>query len=242
MNSKKDHFLDKNITYYLNKWEEIALSTEPVNLIITKDLIEQLYKLIKLKKCKVNSYDYSLITHPIPKQNLIVDTPFEAFPIILDIFYKQKEGIIQASILKRVYNLLDKQLKFGDLSASRIKVFMGLESKLNKSFYEPFKKILEELACKHPESDSVYLSVYHFFNNQYFLWSSLCCWIDFCISELNCIYPEKEWLLFQAMAKQSGWIFLFEDTAIICQRPTKIIKDSQNYWPIWNLESEFKNR
>jgi len=241
MNEKKDLFTDQVLSFYLKKWEDIALSTEPVVSVVIKDLVKDVYKLIKVKKCNIGTYNYTTETHPVPQNILILDNPFKSFSVILDVLYQRKEGIIQGSLLKRVYNLLGKQLDFGILTQSRQKLFVQLESKLDKTFYHPFKKQLEYLSCKQPESDLVYLSLYNFLDKNYFLWPSLCCWIDFCISELDCIYPEREWLLFQSIAKQSGWTFLFEETAIICQRPRSIVEGGETYWPVWDIKSELND-
>lgn len=70
--------------------------------------------------------------------------------------------------------------------------------------------------------------------------NKLCCWIspevwardasllDFCFSVLNCPYDPEKWELLQALIINCDWIYPFEKTCIVCERPIKLSFDSQD--------------
>lgn len=60
------------------------------------------------------------------------------------------------------------------------------------------------------------------------LWVCGGAWFDFCISVLNCVHQPKKWKVFQALAKYCGWIFFFEKTCIVCDRPIKLSFDREH--------------
>ncbi len=60
------------------------------------------------------------------------------------------------------------------------------------------------------------------------LWVSGGAWFDFCISVLNGVHHAKKWQVFQALVKYCGWMFFFEKTAIVCDRPIKLAFDSEH--------------
>lgn len=52
--------------------------------------------------------------------------------------------------------------------------------------------------------------------------------LDFCFSVLNCPYDLEKWELLQALIINCGWIYPFEKTCIVCERPIKLSFDSQD--------------
>lgn len=241
MNNKNSIINKKTVNYYLNKWKFIALSTVPVQSLIAKTLVENLYRLfLNINENSSNICNFSPINCLTSKNIYILDTPHAAFSLILKTIYNGEQGILESFFLKRVYRILFNQLELDILTRSRVALFDQFEFKFNEKFYKFLREQLTSLTINHKEYDYIYLNL-DIYLKETFLWTSLCCWLDFCILELGCTYPEHEWLLFQAIAKHCGWTFFFENIAIICQRPTKIIKDTESYWGVWNLESEFKN-
>lgn len=52
--------------------------------------------------------------------------------------------------------------------------------------------------------------------------------IDFCITELNCHHDEEKWAALKSLVTECGFIFPFEKTCFICERPIKLSLDNQN--------------
>jgi len=51
--------------------------------------------------------------------------------------------------------------------------------------------------------------------------------IDFCIFVLNCTYNLERLRTLQSLVKYCGWTFALEKTCIICDRPRKLLFDSE---------------
>lgn len=52
--------------------------------------------------------------------------------------------------------------------------------------------------------------------------------LDFCISVLNCDCDLPRWQAYQSLLSECGCIFPFENTCIICDRPTKLTFDNEH--------------
>ena len=52
--------------------------------------------------------------------------------------------------------------------------------------------------------------------------------IDFCISVLNCDHNPQQWEALQSLICESGCVFPFEKTCIVCDRPTQLSFDSEH--------------
>ena len=57
---------------------------------------------------------------------------------------------------------------------------------------------------------------------------SLCCILDFCISELKCIPEEQIWQILTEFVENCGWTYFYQDFCFTCERPSKIILDDKN--------------
>nr|WP_199295038.1 hypothetical protein [Trichocoleus sp. FACHB-832] len=60
-------------------------------------------------------------------------------------------------------------------------------------------------------------------------WSSSGVFIDFCVFVFNLNSAEnlKEWIVFQSIVKNCGWIYPYEKIAIVCDRPRVLSFDNQ---------------
>ena len=52
--------------------------------------------------------------------------------------------------------------------------------------------------------------------------------IDFCISVLKCQHDPRKWSALQSLIANCGWVFPFEKTCLIYDRPTKLSFDNEN--------------
>ncbi len=59
------------------------------------------------------------------------------------------------------------------------------------------------------------------------IWACDAILLDFCFSVLNCPYEQEKWGLLQCIIINCGWIYPFEKTCIVCERPIKLSFDSQ---------------
>lgn len=60
---------------------------------------------------------------------------------------------------------------------------------------------------------------------------SLACtasWLDFCFSTLNLPFNKKKWKAFVTIVQECGWILAYNDTYFVCDRPRKLLLDSNN--------------
>ncbi len=53
-------------------------------------------------------------------------------------------------------------------------------------------------------------------------WINRANWLDIGMSVFKCSYPKENWEIFQSIASNCGWIFPFEKTCIVCNRPIKL--------------------
>jgi hypothetical protein len=53
-------------------------------------------------------------------------------------------------------------------------------------------------------------------------------WLDFVFSVLNFSIDAKKWQALQQITRECGWIFVFDNTCVICDRPTKLSVDERN--------------
>ena len=51
--------------------------------------------------------------------------------------------------------------------------------------------------------------------------------IDYCIEVLDCQHNMEKWLAMRSLIKNCGWVFWFERTCLVCDRPNKISFDEQ---------------
>lgn len=56
-----------------------------------------------------------------------------------------------------------------------------------------------------------------------------CTFFDFVFSVLHAPTPTPKWLALQGLAKYCGWIFAVDSFCLVCDRPTKILLDENNF-------------
>jgi hypothetical protein len=91
------------------------------------------------------------------------------------------------------------------------------------SFSEIFKKLLESIFCNEPFH---YNEDYEFLD--YIIWAELAARCDFCLSVLKCKYHRRRWQALKSLTTHCGWIFPYEKTCIVCDRPRILSFDSQH--------------
>lgn len=56
---------------------------------------------------------------------------------------------------------------------------------------------------------------------------SICCVLDYCISELQCCPEDNLWHILKTFVTECGWTFFFQDFCFTCNRPFKVLVNEQ---------------
>lgn len=59
------------------------------------------------------------------------------------------------------------------------------------------------------------------------VWATRGALFDFCFTVLGCLHNLKVWQVFQVITQECGLIFPYKEKFIVCDRPIKILIDSQ---------------
>ncbi|MBV6621923.1 MAG: hypothetical protein KI793_03045 [Rivularia sp. (in: Bacteria)] len=200
------------IPVYREKWKKIALSTERIDRDKAAEAVKQAYEFIGKKE-------------PII---LFFESPYRA----LQNFSKNIDFEFECKI-PNIYGLRDElTTKFNSklrdtLQKQCSQIWLLLEKQLNNSFLIELSSLIER--------DFKFSGLYSSFSRfigfsciQFDIWNFHASRFDFCISALNCNYPQKEWFIFQSLVQNCGWIFPFEKICIVSERPVKLYFDNEN--------------
>ncbi|MCP2730411.1 DUF6745 domain-containing protein [Limnofasciculus baicalensis] len=124
----------------------------------------------------------------------------------------QLENQLNSQLVKR----LIQQLKPRMQQSSTIKIIDRLEKLLQKQESSQMVGRLGNLFVK----PLFYTNSIHPAQ-----WINRANWLDIGISVFKCSYPKENWEIFQSIANNCGWIFPFEKTCIVCERPIKLSRD-----------------
>ena len=203
--------LEALIPVYVEKWLKVASSTTQISQERATKIVEYFYT-IYLKKT-------------IP-QIVFCQNQEEALKNLQKL-HKHREyrfnsngGIvswgIDSKLYRKLWSKLTKQVW------QRLKVSF-LNDPIQKELQEFFDKnniqIGDRYNYKHNLIDAslFYLDL----NPEYWLgYGSL---NNFCISVLNCDYNQKRWAILQALAGHFYWTVFYQDLAIVCLRPIKLL-------------------
>ncbi|MEM1169963.1 MAG: DUF6745 domain-containing protein [Cyanobacteria bacterium P01_H01_bin.35] len=205
------------IPVYREKWQKIALSTQPIN---------------RQKAAETIQFAYSLMGDPNP-EIVFSDSPREAFDILLQKIWqrwKSQDDYGHRHIFKDRWELLRRELEMqithqlctdidsligeGSLQPGQLWSHI-LYSQIEEEWQDIVSEISIKLLClwSYPIPTE--------------LWSSYVAWLDFCISVLNCNYNSDDWQVLESIVKHCGWIYPLRNICIICDRPRKLLLDDE---------------
>jgi len=206
------------IPVYRERWRKIALSTERIDREKAAEAVKAVYKFMGFDEPEI----------------VFFDSPYAAlkeFSLQLDksLFnhkaYKFEHEIRLTKVAHIQSQILNKELP----------IFLNQEFSVNNSIdgidiVQIFAWIIpKEL---HYNFENLYNQLdISIFNLNYIspeTWVGDVCYIDFCISELNCDFFQQDWLVLQNLVKNCGWVFPDEHIAIICDRPIHLRFDNHN--------------
>ncbi|MBD2452182.1 hypothetical protein H6G76_34785 [Nostoc sp. FACHB-152] len=205
------------IKTYQDKWEPIALLTEPINMRQARSDLEKIYELLGLAKPMV----------------YFVESPLSALNK-LNIHNIDNRSI---DIEHHLIQNLKKQLRSNLWNELQIKLYNSLHRKLWNSVGKRIYRLLEpEFELEdylELESRSQELSESQYFNpvsdcipiDDLVTTASL---LDFCYSVLNCYGDEQLWQAYQSLVMNCGWLWTYERFCIVCERPRFLSLDDQN--------------
>lgn len=201
------------IPLYSEKWEKIALTTQPIDRQKASETIKEAYALMGLSEPEI----------------LFYDSPYEALQIIKRKHHqfcpKQWSSLssqlnrqlllkLQTDLVSQLGNQLEIQLS--------IQIRQTFKNLLWMNFYTQLENYLS------PQLGSNFLGLAFSESIGSEVWASSANFFDFCISGLNCNHSEKDWGLFQAIVENTGWTFYYNKIAIVCNRPVKLSFDNEH--------------
>lgn len=223
------------IPVYREKWKLIALSTEPIASHKSAVAVKVAYTLIGKKEPYI----------------LFCDSPNAASNTWLDILLfcnlsqLENPGEPELSFRNRLQNSLGSEL-ISYLVSQADKPFESVKSQLVNQLEKPLwlqlRGQLEAELVSQLESQLVnqlYNQLQHLLPSRLTNISAhdaiqpefrVCtaCWLDFCISVLNCPHKfQQEWKVFQLLIRDCGWIFPYKNICLICERSIQMSFDNQ---------------
>ncbi len=191
------------------KWRNVALSTERIDHQKARIAIQEAYAIIGKSTPEI----------------IFFDSPYAALNSKLDF---QKKDHLHSQMKYKLENELESLLwRFLDIPlVSEVDNLLCqlLESKLINEMDYLIKDELDSQLNYQSRND---------LNNciQPELWGAFHgSWVDFFISVLNCTPNRKNLQIFQSLIKLCGWIFPYENTCLVSERPIKLSFDSQNHF------------
>lgn len=192
------------IPVYREKWRKIALSTESIDQEKAAEAVKQAYALIGLSEPEV----------------IFCYSPFSALR-----YFQQSHRFslwicekMRAELTTKLCSALRNKLQnqCGEVwmqieSYLESRQFITVSRQLENHLKSNFDISLITLVCIQSEVCNFHASKF-----------------DFCISALNCTYPQKEWEIFKLLTKNCGWILSSEKACIVCDRPRILSFDNQN--------------
>lgn len=199
------------ILVYQEKWRKIALSTEPIDRQKIVRIIQKFYSVLSQQKPKV----------------LFFDSPFAAYSELL-------QQRLENKLLDRLLYQLWERLK---ISGELIEIPLEIQCKerglkiseandlhndlthLNVQIVHQLELQLQVTLKVSPVLSSV---------SSQFLRSLRMHSSDFFIAVLDYSHQGKIWQAWKALAEECGWLFPVKGVCFVCDRPRKILLDSEN--------------
>jgi len=212
------------IPAYREKWRNIGLSTERIERSSATEAIKNLYEIRGIKTPTIAWFD----------------SPYAALLTMAPILGSQITNPIGKNLKKELGNVLIKELK-GQIASKYYRELTTqlktvLEKQLKGQFQSQIKQELTERLRKEltsqlgAEFKGKYKEIIDLIASESIAPEFLACWgglFDFARTELKCNLDEKKWLAFQSVVNSCGWIFPFENTVIVCDRPKKLLFNSK---------------
>jgi hypothetical protein len=188
------------IPVYREKWRRIALSTAAIDPQKSSNAIKAAYELIGYQEPEI----------------IVCDSPFAACYALVSQLGSELDSQLWNQLWNQLWIQLDSQL-WSQLDDQ-------LWSQLDDQLWSQLESQLESQL-----GSQLWSQLGRYFDNYLYLvdLAFVGSYCDFCISVLNCAFEPKKWQIFQSLAFDCGWIFAFEKTCYVCDRPRILSFDNQ---------------
>ncbi|MFB2923885.1 MULTISPECIES: DUF6745 domain-containing protein [Aerosakkonema] len=191
-----------------DKWRAIALSTERIDRQKAALAIQAVYSAIGLGQPQIQFFD----------------SPFAALQKPPSLLGRFLGSLLRGKIEKQLDippgsqlgSLVENNLELEAIDPLKRYLWTPLSKQLGIQLGNSlWKQLRNQLTsqndnCIQPELWAVYASAF-----------------DYCISVLNCEYSPGKWEALQSVAKECGWIFPWQKTCFVCDRPSKLSFDNE---------------
>lgn len=217
------------IEKYMQKWRDLALSTQALNLTQAQTAVENAYAEIGKEKPSV----------------LFFASPFSAISVLIDLQLSQQFGGLLNSLndlyfepyFQEMFEVYFRKITY----QNRLYIYHkhawweSVRRQLNL-FYrcQIHRKIATQLhgdrflhkqILRITSKELRPLNCYgNYSSGKIELWSGA---VDFCIKVLAC-GDSRQWQLIESLIQSCGWIFPLDGIALICARPTKLLIDTDD--------------
>lgn len=212
------------IPFYLERWRNIVLSSEPIDRNKAVEIVEYMYSLVGIKTPKI----------------IFCNSPYTAInQMLLD----ANQEHLQKNITKNAENFVNAQLEDFAKKTCLYKANLIDIQNLNNEEKTDIESLDELDATEENNLDllgmifSINQSelVWQFWCKKIepkgissFDWFSTAATFDFFTSELDCEYDPKVYQFVDQVVRAGVFIFPFEECCFICDRPTKLLFDNEN--------------
>ena len=218
---------------YREKWRKIALSTQRIDREKATEAIKAGYKLIGEDEPEVVFFDgiYSAIEEIQDYSTIIKSLGLYTYLLEVIRFPLKSDFTIEAKIQKSSSCgplIHDPQNLFSEHISTKIyeevtkETYEQIREQWNILYYFELSQQLDEESLYIPPDCDRKL------NNELDALIAESSYYDYCISVLNYPYNQNQWDILQGVAKNCGWIFPYQYTCIVCDRPIKLSFDEQN--------------
>ena len=219
------------IPVYREKWRQIALSSKPIDREKAAEAIKSAYIAIGYKQPRILFFDspsaaIETIVHNSDLKRERGNKLGSQLRRHLDIqLWSQLKSQLDSQLANQLETQLMSQLLLELMSQVGRHLVSQLGNQLDSQnpviFGQVSRWTLYDMLVK--KLGHKYI---HYFDPEG--WACRGSLFDFCIAVLNCDRDQNRWEQFQLLAKECGWIFPYENTCLVCDRPIKLSFDSEH--------------
>ena len=190
------------IPVYWEKWDRIAMCTDPIDRPLAADSVKAIYDIIGYQEPEIIFCDSLSQARGLTEQK-------SEQKLGIDIEWKLKN-----EIGKILLPLINMQIEFYLRHKTNLLLWPEVEMTLH-DFHGHLRMLLfypDAYLITAPVgvTDQVHLS-----------------YVDFCVEVLNCIHNQKVWEVYKSLGKNCGGILPYEKVCFVCDRPRALRFDNR---------------
>jgi hypothetical protein len=190
---------------YQEKWRQIALSTEPIDLAQATEAVKNAYRVNGFKEPQIYLY-----ASPFAGMTKVVELSNESENLGEGLYWRsENQGIL---------------LQYGDFPGADPKLLSEHREQIRQpldNISKLFRPLEQHLRDSHPYRP---LGLFNNHISTGALAADYCHW-EFGLSVLNWAHNSEQWETTTTLLESCGWVMPFEKVCVICDRPSKILVD-----------------